>query len=683
MILAALGLDETTLAAALLHDAVEDTIVTLTDIEAEFGVDVAGIVDGVTKLDRVKFASREAQQAATVRKMLLAMARDGRVLLIKLADRLHNMRTLAAMPEAKQQRIAHETLDIYAPLAHRLGVQELKWQLEDLAFAALHPRRYAEIDHMVASRAPERHIYLAQVIGMVEERLAALRIKGDVSGRPKHHWSIYEKMVLNGKEFDEIFDLVGIRVTVETESDCYAALGCIHGTYAPVHGRIKDYISMPKFNLYRSLHTTVIGPQGKPIEVQIRTKEMHRWAEKGIAAHWGYKESRRDGRDAKDNKGRDGHPAGKATPADVAWVARLDDLSEADDPAEFLDNLKLDLEQDEVYVFTPKGDLQTLPLGATPVDFAYSIHTEVGHRCIGARVNGRLMPLDSQLQSGDAVEVVTAKVPTAAPSRDWLTFVATPRARNKIRQWFSRERREDAIDTGRDELNKALRKQGLPVQKLASSPQMVQVAEALKYADLEALHLAIGEGHVSATSVVQRLEKELSGPEAEVQLPVTTTAPRRSSRATAGVHVEGLDDLMVRLSRCCAPVPGDDIIGFVTRGRGVTVHRADCANIDAMLKGEGGRLIEVDWDDQRQGTFVAQVEVRALDRTKLLTEVTRVLSEHHVNILSSQSHTGSDRVSKMRFEFELADREHLENLIAALRRIDSVYDAYRTVPGKR
>jgi len=684
-ILAKLGLDDITLAAALLHDAVEDTSVTLDDIEVSFGAPVAQIVDGVTKLDRVKFASKEAQQAATVRKMLIAMAKDGRVLLIKLADRLHNMRTIAAMEEDKQRRTAQETLDIYAPLAHRLGIQDVRWQLEDLSFATLHPRRYAEIEQMVATRAPEREMYLAQVLEQVQDRLETLKIQGEVTGRPKHHWSIYEKMVVKGKEFDDIFDLVGIRVVVDRESDCYAALGCIHGSFSPVQGRIKDYISMPKFNLYRSLHTTVIGPGGKPLEVQIRTREMHRWAEFGIAAHWGYKEgrgnsSRERGESRESRQGRPGRPSG----AQVAWMSRIGDMEiGAEDPAEFLESLKLDLEQDEVYVFTPAGDVQTLPTGATPVDFAYAIHTDVGHRCIGARVNGRLMPLDTQLASGDTIEVVTAKVPSAAPSRDWLGFVATARARTKIRQWFSRERREDAIDSGREELVKALRKAGLPVQKLQGSAEMLKLAQSINHADLESLHVAIGEGHVSATSVVQRLERELRGPEAEVQLPSTARQLHRTGtgRPQVGVHVEGMDDLMVRLSRCCTPVPGDEIIGFVTRGRGVSVHRADCSNASDLQSTEG-RMIEVEWDDQRQGSFVAAIEVKALDRSRLLSEVSRVLSEHHVNIINSSSHTGSDRVSKMRFEFELADPAHLEHVVAAMRRIDSVYDAYRLLPGK-
>ncbi len=663
-ILAGLGLDDVTIASALLHDAVEDTALSLDEIDSDFGADVASIVDGVTKLDRVRFDSRQAQQAATMRKMLVAMAKDPRVLLIKLADRLHNMQTIAAMPEWKQKRSAQETLDIYAPLAHRFGIQDIRWQLEDLAFAALHPRRYAEIEQMVATRAPERDIYLAQVIDQVNERLAAARITAQVTGRPKHLYSIYEKMVVKGKEFDEIYDLVGVRVLVESVKDCWAALGAIHGAWTPVPGRFKDYINTPKFNLYQSLHTTVVGPQGKALEAQIRTYEMHKRAEWGIAAHWGYKE--------------------KATAADVAWLQRIVDWSaESTDPSEFLETLKLDLDTDEVYVFTPKGDVVSLPHQATPIDFAYAIHTEVGHRCIGAKVNGRLIPLDSHLTSGDTVEIFTSKVPSAGPSRDWLKIAVSPRARNKIRQWFSRERREDAIDTGRDELSKALRKEGLPVQRLANSPLMLKVAEALNYSDLDALHAAVGENHVSAQSVAQRLARELRGGEHEDQLPSTARQPRRvSHKRGIGVHVEGLDDVMVRLSRCCTPVPGDEIIGFVTRGRGVSVHRSDCANAAALASGDVGRMIEVEWDRESTGSFIAAVELKALDRTRLGVDVWKVISDNHLNILRSDSLTGADRVSRMRFEFELADPAHLDSLLSALKRIDSVYDAYRVLPNR-
>src|SRR5438552_1663951 len=662
MILADLGLDDVTIAAALLHDAVEDTTVTGEDLHEQFGPDVAAIVDGVTKLDRLQFDSKEAQQAATLRKMLVAMAKDIRVLLIKLADRLHNMRTISSLPESKQQRIAQETLDIYAPLAHRLGIADVKWQLEDLAFDVLHPKRYAEIEQMVSLRAPEREEYLEQVLAELRTRLAGLHIDADVRGRPKNYWSIYEKMVVQGKEFDDVQDLLGVRVVVESVKDCYAALGSIHAMWKPVQGRFKDYIAMPKFNLYQSLHTTVVGPEGKPLEVQIRTKEMHQRAEFGIAAHWGYKE--------------------RSPTTDIAWLNRIVDWQqETSDPAEFMKSLKIDLEQDEVFVFTPKGDVVTMPMGATPIDFAYSIHTEVGHRCIGARVNGRLVPLETTVVSGDTVEIFTSKVEGAGPSRDWLQLVATPRARNKIRQWFSRERREDARETGREELVKALRREGLPVQKLTTSPVLVQVAEAVGYADLDALHAAIREGHRSPKSVAQPVARELRGGDSEEQLPTTVRQPRRQRRQSVGVHVEGLDDVMVRLSRCCTPVPGDEIIGFVTRGRGVSVHRSDCANAVSLSVGQGDRLIEVEWDRESEGSFVASVEIRALDRSKLLRDVTTVLSEQHVNILASSSHTGADRVARLRFDFELADPSHLESILGAVKRVDSVYDAYRALPG--
>jgi GTP pyrophosphokinase len=662
MIVAELGLDDVTIAAALLHDAVEDTRLGLDELRAHFGPEVAAIVDGVTKLDRIRFDSKEAQQAATMRKMLVAMAKDLRVLLIKLADRLHNMRTIAAMPTFKQERTAQETLDIYAPLAHRLGMQDMKQQLEDLSFASLYPKRYAEIEQMVSTRSPERDIYLAQVVASVRERLHELRISGDVTGRPKHLWSIYEKMVVKGKEFDEIFDLIGIRVVVDRVEDCYAALGSIHATWKPVQGRIKDYIAMPKFNLYQSLHTTVVGPQGKPVEFQIRTREMHTRAELGVAAHYAYKE-------------------GDLSGADIAWLNRIVDWqSETTDPDDFMESLRVDLEQDEVFVFTPKGKVMTLPDGATPIDFAYSIHTDVGHACIGARVNGRLQPLDSKLQSGDTVEIFTSKV-DHSPSRDWLNIAVTPRARNKIKQWFSRERREDALETGKDELVRALRREGLPVQKLLSGPVLAETATALSYVDLDAMYVAIGENHVSALSVAQRISRDLRSGEREEQLPITARAPRRR-KPTSGVHVEGLDDVMVRLSRCCTPVPGDEIMGFVTRGRGVSVHRSDCANAVSLAAQQLDRLIDVEWD-QNQGndTFVVSIEVRALDRSRLLRDVSASLADHHVNILACATQTGTDRISRMRFDFELADPSHLDSLLGVIRRIESVYDAYRLLPG--
>ena len=594
-VVADIGLDDVSVAAALLHDAVEDTVLDLDTIETELGADVAAIVDGVTKLERLRFDSREAQQAATMRKMLVAMAKDLRVLIIKLADRLHNMRTIGVMSPEQQARTATETLEIYAPLAHRLGMQDFKQQLEDLAFAARHPRRFAEIDEMVWSRQPQREVYLEELVGQISERLAELGIEAKVTGRKKHHWSIYEKMIVKGKEFGEIFDLVGIRVIVDSIRDCYAALGSIHGTWRPVQGRFKDYVAMPKFNLYQSLHTTVVGPGGKIVEVQIRTEEMHRRAEHGVAAHWHYK-------------------VGEDVSVDVPWLNRIIDWeSETSDPAEFMQNLKVDLEQDEVFVFTPKGDVVTLPVGATPIDFAYAIHTEVGHRCIGARINGRLVPLDTAMHSGDSVEVFTSKVEGAGPSRDWLGIAVTPRARNKIRQWFARERREDAIESGREELIPALRKEGLPVRQVMDEDDaaLLAVVESFNYVDAEALFAAIGEGHVSPKAVAQKVSRELHGGN-EAQLPKSFQDHRRpSSRQASAVHVEGLDDVMVRLARCCTPVPGDEIIGFVTRGRGVSVHRADCANGASLASVQADRLIDVEWDAEGTG------QLPRLDRSQV------------------------------------------------------------------
>ena len=664
-IVADIGLDDVSLAAALLHDAVEDTEITLDDVRRDFGDEVATLVDGVTKLERLQFDSREAQQAATMRKMLVAMARDMRVLIIKLADRLHNMRTLAGMPLEKQQRIAQETLDIYAPLAHRLGMQEIKQQLEDLSFSALYPKRFAELDHLVSTRTPERDVYLAKAIAEVQARLSEVHIVGEVTGRGKHLWSIYEKMIQKDKDFDEIFDLVAIRIIVDSVRDCYGALGCIHGKWRPVVGRFKDYIAMPKFNLYQSLHTTVIGPGGKPLEVQIRTREMHERAEWGVAAHFAYKEG--------------------ADSGDADWLNRIIDWqSDITDPNEFMADLKSDLEQEEVFVFTPKGRVITLPVNSTPVDFAYAVHTEVGHACVGARVNGRLVSLDARLSSGDTCEIFTSKVEDAGPSRDWLGFVQSARARNKIKSWFTRERREDMVETGREELTAELRREGLPVQRIWTSDAFMQELEALNMSDLDTLFAAIGEHHVSARGFAQRIGRAVrrEGSNEQLAMPMRVDRPVGDRRPSSGIHVEGLEDVLVRLSRCCTPVPGDDILGFVTKGRGVSVHRADCANAVTLVEDEPTRMIDVEWSRTNPGTlFTAGVEVVALDRSRLLRDVANALSEQHVNIVACSTNTGSDRVAKMRFEFELADPNHLEAVLRVIKSIDAVYDAYRIVPG--
>lgn len=662
-IVARYGMDETSIIAALLHDAVEDTSILLEEIEEHFGDEVAAIVDGVTKLERIHFESKEAQQAATMRKMLVAMAKDLRVLVIKLADRLHNMRTIAALPAWNQERKATETLDIYAPLAHRLGMQEIRQQLEDLCFASLHPKRYAEIDFMVADRSAERAEHVQRVIDDVRKCLSDVGIQAEISGRPKHLWSIYEKMMVKGKPFSEIFDLIGIRVIVPSTKDCYAALGMIHAMWPPIPGRFKDYIAMPKFNLYQSLHTTVIPPDGKVVEVQFRTPEMHHRAEWGVAAHFNYKEGQTE---------------------DLTWLSRIVDFQEEmTDPGEFMANLKLDLDQGEVFVFTPKGDITTLPAGATPVDFAYSIHTEVGHRCIGARVSGRLVPLDYKLQSGDSVEIFTSKIEGAGPSQDWLNFVATRSAANKIRHWFSRERREDAQDAGREALMKAMRREALPVQKILAGDSIKEVANQLGYDNDEALFTSIGEHHHSAESIARKISSLVRAvePAREEVLATSTRTLNRRRNKPVGVHVEGYDDVLVRMARCCTPVPGDNIIGFITRGRGVSVHRSDCQNAMTLAHGESERMVEVQWDATSDGHFVAVVEVKALDRPKLLQDVIGMLSEHQVNILGSQSHLNADRVARMRFEFELGDPAQLHMLLNRLRTIENVYDANRVMPG--
>jgi GTP pyrophosphokinase len=668
-LLAELGMDTPTIVAALLHDVVEDTEMSVDNVAAEFGAQAAALVDGVTKLDRIQTSSKEEQQAESLRKMLIAMASDARVLLIKLADRLHNMITIHHLPRDKQKRIATETLSIYAPLAHRLGMQTFKWRLEDLAFATLHPKRYDEIKAMVAERQPQRDRYLDEVVAEVDEQLRSVKLRTEVTGRPKHYYSIYEKMVVRGKEFSDIYDLVGLRVIVDSVKDCYAALGTLHAMWRPIPGRFKDYIAMPKFNLYQSLHTTVVGPTGKPIEVQIRTRAMHRTAEFGIAAHWKYKSTSR------------ADSSSKAVDGDAPWLSQmLDWQSDTADSGEFMHNMRLDLYADEVFVFTPKGDVTALPRGSTPVDFAYSVHTEVGHRTIGARVNGRLVALEYELRNGDKVEIVTSKAADAGPSRDWLEFLGSSRARSKVKQWFSRERRVDAIEKGKDEVSRALAKQGMGWKRLIAGQELAAVAEQMNYKDLEALYRAVGDGHLGTQSVVNQLVSRMAGDQDEsddvVATPSVVEAPARASEA---VVVEDTDDVWVTLARCCTPVPRDAILGFVTRGRGVSVHRTDCPNA-ADLKRDPERLIPVRWDTAAQSTFRVTVQVEALDRKHLLRDITTVLGDLHVNILGAQVTTQRDRVAYLRFTFELGDIAHLDHILDQVRRIEAVFDAYRVVP---
>jgi GTP diphosphokinase / guanosine-3',5'-bis(diphosphate) 3'-diphosphatase len=671
-ILAELGMTEPTLVASLLHDTVEDTDYTIADVRKEFGDEVGRLVDGVTKLDKVKYG--ESAEAETIRKMIVAMSRDIRVLVIKLADRLHNMRTLRYLKQSTQERKAKETLEIFAPLAHRLGMNTIKWELEDLAFGTLHPKMYDEIVRLVADRAPSRDSYLARVIAQVEQDLRSARIKATVTGRPKHYYSIYQKMILRGREFSDIYDLIGIRILVEDDRDCYAALGIIHSRWNPVAGRFKDFVAMPKFNMYQSLHTTVIGLEGKPVELQIRTYAMHRRAEYGIAAHWKYKEDVRTGTDTDRTL---------ADAGDMGWVRQLLDWQQdTEDPGEFLESLRFEINSTEVYVFTPRGDVIALPAASTPVDFAYAIHTEVGHRTIGARVNGRLVPLESPLDNGDVVEVFTSKAQSAGPSRDWLTFVKSPRARSKIRQWFTKERREEAIDQGKDQIARLMRKEGVPLKRVLTHETLSAVASDLRLADVSALYAAVGEGNIGAQTVVRRVIDLFGGPEGateDLAEAVQITGRRSKSqpaRGDAGVIVKGLTDVWVKLAKCCTPVPGDDILGFVTRGEGVSVHRSDCTNA-GQLKAQPERLVEVEWAPTDQSMFMVNIQVEALDRTRLLSDITKVLSDVHVNILAASLNTGRDRVAKSRFTFEMADPKHLGHVLRAVRHVEGVFDAYR------
>jgi len=670
-ILADLGIGSKTIAAALLHDTVEDTDYTLDLLQRDFGDEIAMLVDGVTKLDKLKYG--DSAQAETVRKMVVAMSKDIRVLVIKLADRLHNARTWGFVEQSSAARKAQETLEIYAPLAHRLGIQAIKWELEDLSFSVLYPKLYVEIENLVKQRTPQREEFVQNVIDSVKDDLKSSKIKGSVAGRPKQYYSIYQKMIVRGREFDEIYDLVGIRVLVNSVRDCYAVLGSIHSRWNPIPGRFKDYIATPKFNLYQSLHTTVIGPQGRAVEIQIRTTEMLQRAEFGVAAHWKYKERVNGGRgaDVKDD-------------GDLAWLAHISDWqADTTDPDEFLESLRFEIGAKEVYVFTPKGRVIGLPAGATPVDFAYAVHTEVGHRTMGAKVNGRLVPLESTLNSGDSVEIFTSKNPDAAPSQDWLNFVKSTRARSKIRGWFTKERRDEAIEQGKDAIARAMRKQNLPLQKLMSQDSFNDVAAQMRYEDVSSLYAAVGEGHVSTQSVIEKVLASITT-EAEAEDAEVTFTPQGRSRklrdSDSGVLVRGAPDILVKLAKCCTPVPGDEIVGFVTRGSGVSVHRRDCINVKSLLT-EPERMIDVDWAPSSKSLFLVQIQVEALDRSGLLSDVTRVLTENHVNILSASVSTSHDRLALSKFVFEMGDTTHLDRVLNAVRRIDAVYDVYRVNSG--
>jgi len=659
------GLDANSIAAALLHDTVEDTSYSQESLRKDFGPEVASLVDGVTKLDRLTYGP--TAEAETVRKMVVAMAKDIRVLVIKLADRLHNARTWQYVEPESAERKARETLDIYAPLAHRLGMNAVKWELEDLSFKYIEPKKFEEIERLVQERNPSRAKLTNEIIALVEQDLASESIAAKVTGRHKHLYSVYQKMVIRGREFNDIYDLVGIRVLVDDVRDCYAVLGAIHARWSPVPGRFKDYIAMPKFNLYQSLHTTVIGPNGKAVEIQIRTHDMHSRAEYGIAAHWKYKLS--------------GSSRSSDSP-DMLWLKQLHEWQqETSDVTEFLDALRFDLRTPETFVFTPKGSVIALPLGATAVDFAYAVHTDVGNRCIGAKVNGKLVSLEMPLVNGDVVEVLTNKAETASPSRDWLNFVKSSRARSKIKAWFSKERREEAIDAGRESIARQMRKAGLPLQKILGGHSLLQLAHDLNYPDIEALYAAVGDGHISANHVIERLESSLGLAEtydSPIDENITTASPSRINRRSAsGIIVEGVDDVLVKLARCCTPVPGDSITGFITRGNGVSVHRSDCVNVADLKFHQGDRITAVKWDEGAKSVFLVNIQIEALDRARLLSDITRALSDQEINIVHAAVNTTKDQVAFSRFTFEMADASHLEAVLASVKKIEGVYDVYR------
>jgi GTP diphosphokinase / guanosine-3',5'-bis(diphosphate) 3'-diphosphatase len=679
-ICAGMRLDTETLCAALLHDTVEDTSASLEDVAEAFGEEIAGLVDGVTKLTGLTFQSRDEAQAENYRKMMVAMASDIRVILIKLADRLHNMRTISAMPKNKQIEKSRETLDIFAPIAHRLGIHAIKWELEDLAFQTLHPRKYNEIKGLVAQQRAERERYVNQAGTYLSKELDALGIEAHISGRAKHFYSIYSKMTKKGREFNEIYDLTAMRVIVSSVKDCYGAVGVIHSLWKPLPGRFKDFIAMPKFNMYQSLHTTVIGPEGRPLEIQIRTREMHDLAEFGIAAHWMYKERRTD---AAPDSSPLAAPDGK-----MKWLrSLLDWQQDMSDPREFMETLKVDLFEDEVFVFTPKGEVKSLAAGATPLDFAYEIHTDVGHRCVGAKVNGKIVPLSYQLKSGDIVEVLTSKR-ERGPSRDWLALVKTTRARNKIKAWFKAESRKDSEHSGRELLQEQLKKQGLPAQKMVSSPLLADVIREMGFRKADDFYIALGAAKISPKVVVNKVMQRLKQGEAAESAPTATDdllqTRRRRSRPTAssaryGIAVDGIDEVMLRMAKCCRPVPGDPIVGYISLGRGITIHRDDCPNV-AVLKKDPDRFTAVSWDGDAETSFRVEIEVHGWDRHRLLEDMSRTFAEAGINILEARC-TVNHPMIRNRFVVEVGDTRTLDQAINRLRNIDAVFDAYRVTPG--
>ena len=670
-ICAELHLDEQTIAAALLHDVVEDTGTDIKEVRAEFGDEIAQLVEGVTKLTRIQFQSREQAEAENYRKMIVAMAQDVRVILIKLADRLHNMRTIEYLGKQKQVQKARETLEVYAPLAHRLGINKLKWELEDLAFATLHPRKYEEIKAMVSERRADREEHVREAAMTLQRELEKVDIPADIAGRAKHFFSIYDKMAKKGREFNEIYDLTAMRVIVERGGeegarDCYGALGLIHSLWKPMPGRFKDYVAMPKLNGYQALHTTVVGPEGRPLEIQVRTREMHETAEFGVAAHWGYKSGKKDA---------------KADEEWLAWIRQLMDWQEDEsDPREFLKTFRTDLFDDEVYVFTPKGEVKVLPSNSTPIDFAYAVHTDVGHRTVGAKINGRIVPLHYRLKSGDFVEILTTKS-GRGPSRDWMSLAASSRARNKIRQWFSRETREETEHKGRESLETALKKQNLPYKKLQGSAVLAQVIRESGFKKAEDFYLALGSGKLQPGQIVNKVIQRLKTEQVAEEEAVPLKAPKARhaiSSENFGINVRGVDDVLVRLAKCCTPLPGDKIVGYVSMGKGITIHREDCSNVKA-LKRNPERFTKVSWDGGATQSFRVQISVDSWDRPRLLEDVARTFAEHGANIVEYGGHV-EDQLAKNWYVAEVGDVKALRSLLTALRNVDAVFDAYRVTP---
>ncbi|MDO4540073.1 MAG: bifunctional (p)ppGpp synthetase/guanosine-3',5'-bis(diphosphate) 3'-pyrophosphohydrolase [Syntrophomonadaceae bacterium] len=672
LILTEIEMDGASVCAALMHDVIEDTSIPYITIQLEFGEEIAGLVDGVTKLDKIDFQSREEAQAENLRKMFLAMARDIRVIIIKLADRLHNMRTLAYQPESKQQRIAEETMEIYAPLAHRVGLFKFKGELEDLAFYFIDPETYNEIARRLKAKRKEREEYIADLKGQIQNGLDQIGIKADIAGRPKNIYSIYKKMLKQQKDIDEIYDKIAIRVIVDDLRDCYGALGIIHTMWKPLPGRFKDYIATPKANMYQSLHTTLIGQGGEPFEVQIRTWEMHRTAEYGIAAHWRYKEGPPEG-------GKD-----KKYDEKLAWLRQiLEWQQDVNDTGEFMEWLKIDLFEDSVFVFTPKGKVIELPRGSCPVDFAYRIHTEVGHKCTGARVNGRIMPLDFPLSNGDIVEVITSKT-SSGPTLDWLNFVRTSAARNRIKQWFKRENRQENMMRGHEMVVTALKKSHLAPKELMRNFKLEPIAEKMGFATTDDLLVAVGDGNVTALQVINKI-KAIYFPKTEVEDILNLAPPVRKpikERDTNALRIEGVDDVLIRLAHCCNPLPGDEVLGYITRGRGVSVHRQNCPNMQHYVKEEPHRIMEVMWSNKEQGIFAVELEVKANDRSRLTMDVMSLLQEAHIPINSIYSRATKNNLAVINLKLEIRDMEQLNAIRQRIAKVQDVLDVRRVLPGE-